>query len=124
MSLGAQEEVPYLTPKRRAILDAIVASHDERGYPPSIGELCEAVDLTRATVHWHLGQLHRDGWVRSTPGQPRTLVVLRQPSGESARDQAVAALMHMWGIEDTDEEGYDGACLAVDLVAPILRRER
>lgn len=109
---------------RLAILEAIVASRDERGYPPSIGELCEAVNLTRATVHYHLGQLHSDGWVSSVPGEPRTLVVLRPPRGESARDEAVAALIVMWGIAEDDEEGYDAACTAVDTVAPLLRWHR
>lgn len=65
-----------LTGKRREILDFIAAHQRERGYPPSVREIGEAVGLTSSsTVHTHLTTLQRQGYLRRDPTKPRAIEV-------------------------------------------------
>ncbi len=65
-----------LTGKRREILDFIAAHQRERGYPPSVREIGEAVGLTSSsTVHTHLTTLQRQGFLRRDPTKPRAIEV-------------------------------------------------
>ncbi len=65
-----------LTSKRREILDFIAAQLRERGYPPSVREIGEAVGLTSSsTVHAHLATLQRQGYLRRDPTKPRAIEV-------------------------------------------------
>jgi repressor LexA len=65
-----------LTGKRREILDFIAAELRERGYPPSVREIGEAVGLTSSsTVHTHLTTLQRQGYLRRDPTKPRAIEV-------------------------------------------------
>lgn len=65
-----------LTGKRREILDFIAAQLRERGYPPSVREIGEAVGLTSSsTVHTHLTTLQRQGYLRRDPTKPRAIEV-------------------------------------------------
>ncbi len=64
------------TGKRREILDFIAAQIRERGYPPSVREIGEAVGLTSSsTVHTHLTTLQRQGYLRRDPTKPRAIEV-------------------------------------------------
>jgi repressor LexA len=65
-----------LTGKRREILDFIAAQLRDRGYPPSVREIGEAVGLTSSsTVHAHLTTLQRQGFLRRDPTKPRAIEV-------------------------------------------------
>jgi repressor LexA len=65
-----------LTGKRRDILDFIAAQLHERGYPPSVREIGEAVGLTSSsTVHAHLTTLQKQGYLRRDPTKPRAIQV-------------------------------------------------
>jgi repressor LexA len=65
-----------LTPKRREILHFISAELRQRGYPPSVREIGEAVGLTSSsTVHAHLATLQRHGYLRRDPTKPRAIEV-------------------------------------------------
>ena len=65
-----------LTGKRREILDFIAARIRERGYPPSVREIGEAVGLTSSsTVHTHLTTLQKQGFLRRDPTKPRAIEV-------------------------------------------------
>ena len=60
-------ELP-LTGKRLEVLDFIDRTQRERGYPPSVREICEAVGLTStSTVHAHLATLQKQGFLRRAP---------------------------------------------------------
>ena len=49
-----------LTARQKGILDVIETSMRERGYPPSVREIGEAVGLTSpSTVHSHLASLEK-----------------------------------------------------------------
>jgi repressor LexA len=86
---GRYQEVPMsetsLTGKRRRILEYIAESIRERGYPPSVREIGEAVGLTSpSTVHAHLKVLQRDGYLRKDAEKPRTIVVHFEPTSGAA----------------------------------------
>jgi repressor LexA len=65
-----------LTGKRREILDFIAAQIHDRGFPPSVREIGEAVGLTSSsTVHAHLTTLQKQGYLRRDPTKPRAIEV-------------------------------------------------
>lgn len=65
-----------LTGKRREILEFIAAQLRDRGYPPSVREIGEAVGLTSSsTVHTHLTTLQKQGFLRRDPTKPRAIEV-------------------------------------------------
>lgn len=52
------------TPKQQEILDFIEGYIKDNGYPPSIREICDAVDLrSSSTVYTHLEALKRKGYI-------------------------------------------------------------
>ena len=81
-----------LTDRQREILDFIVAQQRDRGYPPSVREIGEAVGLTSpSTVHTHLSTLQRRGFLRRDPTKPRAIEVTYDPaSGASIERRPVA----------------------------------
>src|SRR4029453_2365914 len=65
-----------LTSRQREILEVIDRYMRERGYPPSVREIGEAVGLTSpSTVHNHLAALQRRGLLRRDPTKPRAIEV-------------------------------------------------
>lgn len=80
-----REESEVLTGKRREILDFIAQELKERGYPPSVREIGEAVGLaSSSTVHAHLATLQRQGFLRRDPAKPRALAVLYDAASGAA----------------------------------------
>ena len=62
---------------QRRILDFIRSEIEDKGYPPSVREICAAVGLkSTSTVHAHLNQLEKRGLIRRDPTKPRALEVL------------------------------------------------
>jgi len=67
---------PDLTPRQRQVLEFIDAQVRERGYPPSVREIGEAVGLSSSsTVHAHLAALQEKGFLRRDPTKPRAIEV-------------------------------------------------
>lgn len=65
-----------LSARQRAILDFIVQTVEERGYPPAVREIGEAVGLSSpSTVHTHLVTLEEKGYLRRDPTKPRAVEV-------------------------------------------------
>jgi repressor LexA len=76
-----------LSDKRQEILEYITSSLRDRGYPPSVREIAEAVGLHSAsTVHAHLSVLERDGFLRRHPTKPRAIEVRYDPVSKAALD--------------------------------------
>lgn len=74
-----------LSGKRQQILEYIGDCLRERGYPPSVREIGEAVGLTSsATVHSHLAVLQREGYLQRDPTKPRAIKVHYEPSSKVA----------------------------------------
>ncbi len=56
----------------------------ERGYPPSVREIGEAVGLaSSSTVHAHLAVLQREGYLRRDPTKPRAIEVRYDPASKA-----------------------------------------
>ncbi len=65
-----------LTERQRTILQVIRASVSDRGYPPSIREIGDAVGLTStSSVAHQLRTLERKGYLRRDPNRPRAVDV-------------------------------------------------
>ena len=59
------------------ILEFIRQEIEEKGYPPSVREICAAVGLkSTSTVHAHLNNLERRGLIRRDSTKPRALELL------------------------------------------------
>jgi repressor LexA len=77
-----------LTPRQREILNVISTSMQERGYPPSVREIGEAVGLNSpSTVHNHLNTLQKMGFLRREPSKPRALEVRFDTNSEVAMER-------------------------------------
>ena len=77
-----------LTPRQREILNVISTSMQERGYPPSVREIGEAVGLNYpSTVHNHLNTLQKMGFLRRDPTKPRALEVRFDTNSEVAMER-------------------------------------
>ena len=77
-----------LTPRQREILNVISTSMQERGYPPSVREIGEAVGLNSpSTVHNHLNTLQKMGFLRRDPTKPRALEVRFDTNSEVAMER-------------------------------------
>lgn len=66
-----------LSARQREVLEFIRATVADRGYPPSVREIGEAVGLSSpSTVHSHLSSLVKAGAIRRDPTKPRAIEVL------------------------------------------------
>ena len=73
---GADGRLHGLTERQRTILNVIRASVTNRGYPPSIREIGDAVGLTStSSVAHQLRTLERKGYLRRDPNRPRAVDV-------------------------------------------------
>ena len=76
-----------LTPRQREILNVISQSMQDRGYPPSVREIGEAVGLNSpSTVHNHLNTLQKMGFLRRDPTKPRAIEVRFDTNSEVAME--------------------------------------
>ena len=77
-----------LTARQREILNVISTSMQERGYPPSVREIGEAVGLNSpSTVHNHLATLQKLGFIRRDPTKPRAIEVRFDTNSEVAMER-------------------------------------
>ena len=80
-ALPDRDEGDRLTARQRAILEAIRDSVEQRGYPPSIREICDAAGLaSTSSVAHQLRALERKGYLRRDPNRPRAVDVRRAES--------------------------------------------
>jgi repressor LexA len=72
-----QRGAGMLSKRQREIFDFVVAYADKHGYPPTVREIGNAVGLASpSTVHAHLANLERAGYLRRDPTKPRALEVV------------------------------------------------
>lgn len=66
-----------ITEKQQQILDYINNSISDKGYPPSVREICLAVGLkSTSTVHGYLQSLEKKGLIQRDPTKPRAVKVI------------------------------------------------
>jgi repressor LexA len=77
-----------LTTRQRRIVEFIRRTLDQRGYPPTVREIGEAVGLTSSSsVHSQLANLERKGLLRKDPTKPRAIGLF--PGDPELRDPGV-----------------------------------
>lgn len=65
-----------ITAKQQEILNFIKDQILEKGYPPAVREICEAVHLkSTSSVHSHLETLEKNGYIRRDPTKPRAIEI-------------------------------------------------
>jgi repressor LexA len=73
---GVEAQAQALTQRQHEVLSFIDRSIRERGYPPSVREIGDAVGLASpSSVHNHLHTLQRLGYLRRDPTKPRAIEV-------------------------------------------------
>lgn len=66
-----------ISKKQEEILTYIKAQILERGFPPAVREICDAVNLkSTSSVHSHLETLEKNGYIRRDPTKPRAIEIL------------------------------------------------
>lgn len=76
-----------ITAKQREILEFMKSQILEKGYPPSVREICEAVRLrSTSSVHAHLETLEKNGYIRRDPTKPRAIEITDDEFGITRRD--------------------------------------
>ncbi|SDY51938.1 transcriptional repressor LexA [Thermoactinomyces sp. DSM 45892] len=73
-----------LSSRQQAILKYIQREVREKGYPPSVREIGEAVGLaSSSTVHGHLSRLEKKGFIRRDPTKPRAIELLLKEESDT-----------------------------------------
>ena len=73
--------MPYgkTSKKQSEILEYIKSQIINKGYPPSVRDICEAVDLkSTSSVHSHLETLEKNGYIRRDPTKPRAIEIIEE----------------------------------------------
>ena len=66
-----------ISKKQSEILEYIKSQIINKGYPPSVRDICEAVDLkSTSSVHSHLESLEKNGYIRRDPTKPRAIEII------------------------------------------------
>jgi repressor LexA len=79
-----------LTERQQEIWQFLVEYVDDRGYPPTVREIGEAVGLASpSTVHAHLANLERAGLLRRDPTKPRAIELVGRRAAAPERPEPV-----------------------------------
>ena len=66
-----------ISAKQQEILEYIKQEILNKGYPPAVREICEAVHLkSTSSVHSHLETLEKNGYIRRDPTKPRAIEII------------------------------------------------
>ena len=76
-----------ITKKQTEILEYIKSQIINKGFPPAVREICEAVNLkSTSSVHSHLETLEKNGYIRRDPTKPRAIEILDDQFNLSRRE--------------------------------------
>ncbi len=110
---------PSLTERQRTILNVIRTSVTNRGYPPSIREIGDAVGLTStSSVAHQLRTLERKGYLQRDPNRPRAVDV--RGSEDAA---AAAAVTEVAGSDALPQPAFVPVLGRIAAGGPILAEE-
>ncbi len=66
-----------ISAKQQEILEYIKSEILNKGYPPSVRDICDAVHLkSTSSVHSHLETLEKNGYIRRDPTKPRAIEII------------------------------------------------
>lgn len=73
--------------KQKEILEYLKSQIINKGYPPAVREICEAVKLkSTSSVHSHLETLEKNGYIRRDPSKPRAIEIIDDEFNLTRRD--------------------------------------
>lgn len=73
--------------KKQQILDFIKSEVKRCGYPPSVRDICNAVNFkSTSSVHKYLSILEQEGYIRKDPAKPRAIEVLDESFNTLRKD--------------------------------------
>ena len=79
-----------LSSKQKQILEYLKSAVKEKGYPPSVREICDATGLkSTSTVHGHLTRLAKKGYIRKDPSIPRGIEILDEEPAYINDDEVI-----------------------------------
>ncbi len=80
-----------LTPKQKDILDILKELIAKNGYPPTVREIGKRANLSSpATIHFHLKQLEKKGYIKQGENKNRTLKLLVPNEFEENNDEVIS----------------------------------
>jgi len=109
--------MPRTTDKQEKILEFLTDYVNEKGYPPSVREICAAVGLkSTATVSYHLTELKKQGRIQGETNKRRAIAIPETQRGRIPVLGVVQAGMPILAVENV--EGYlpwdgDSSCFAL-----------
>ncbi len=78
-----------LTAKQEEILNFMKSEILNKGYPPSVREICAAVNLkSTSSVHSHLSSLEEKGYIHRDPTKPRAIEIVDDTFNLTRREMA------------------------------------
>ena len=96
--------------KQLEIYEFLKIYTENKGYPPSVREICEALNLrSTSTVHGHLKRLEKKGLIKRDPTKPRALEIIEMSNNKKemlnipiiGKVTAGAPILATENIEDT-----------------------
>lgn len=99
-----------ITPKQKEILEFIKSQIINKGYPPTVREICDAVHLkSTSSVFLHLEKLEKNGYIRRDQSQSRAIEIVDDNFNLSRREVVnvplighVAAGMPLLAVENIE----------------------
>ena len=83
-----------ISPKQKEILEYIKSQILERGFPPAVRDICEAVNLkSTSSVHSHLETLEKNGYIRRDPTKPRAIESLDDSFNFTRREMVIVPMV-------------------------------
>jgi repressor LexA len=116
-----QEGRQMLTQRQREVYEFVLSYVDSHGYPPTVREIGEAVGLASpSTVHAHLANLERAGYLRRDPTKPRALELTRRERSDAGATVSVADVGEVRVLPLVGEIAAGGPLLAEENVEEHL----
>lgn len=104
-----------LSVKQQQILDFVESMVNEKGYPPSVREICAAVNLkSTSSVHAHLSALAKKGYIEKEESKTRALRLIFNNSANSANKTSVETIENIVQIPVIGKVTAGSPILAVE----------
>ena len=80
-----KEDVSMLKDREQKILDYMKAEIRAKGYPPTVREICSALNIkSTSTAHKDIDNLVKQGYIKKDPSKPRALMIVDGPTNGTA----------------------------------------
>ncbi len=77
--------------REKKILEYMKAEIREKGYPPTVREICAALGIkSTSTVHKDIANLEKEGYLKKDPARPRALLVVDEDFDQLAAVRAAS----------------------------------